>query len=97
MEMRLEELFKYFQEAAEHPGKLKDQYIRQGKKVIACFPYYVPEELIFAAGMVPMGLWGCQGKGILPDVFLFGCSDGDGDGTERNAGRHIRGCLPEHL
>lgn len=76
MEMRLEELFKYFQEAAEHPGKLKDQYIRQGKKVIACFPYYVPEELIFATGMVPMGLWGCKGAPVRAKEYFptFFCS-----------------------
>lgn len=61
MEMKVDELLKNFREAAFHPGKLKRHYLAQGKKVVACFPYYVPEELIAAAGMVPMGLWGCKG------------------------------------
>lgn len=38
------------------------KYKAQGKKAIGCLPYYVPEELVYAAGMVPMGVWGCNGK-----------------------------------
>ena len=38
------------------------KYKGQGKKVIGCLPYYVPEELVYAAGMVPMGIWGSNGK-----------------------------------
>lgn len=76
MEMRLEELFSRFKDAAEHPGKLKERYIERGKKVIACFPYFVPEELIFAAGMVPMGLWGCKGAPVRAKEYFptFFCS-----------------------
>lgn len=38
------------------------KYKAQGKKAIGVLPYYVPEELVYAAGMVPMGVWGCNGK-----------------------------------
>ncbi|MDL2209631.1 2-hydroxyacyl-CoA dehydratase family protein [Desulfovibrio sp. OttesenSCG-928-O18] len=47
-------------EAASHPGKMLQKHLAAGKKVVGCFPLYSPEELVFAAGMVPMGLWGGQ-------------------------------------
>ena len=31
---------------------------RTGRKAIGCFPEYVPAELVYAAGMFPVGLWG---------------------------------------
>ena len=33
---------------------LKD---RTGKKIIGCFPMYVPEEIVHAAGMIPVVIW----------------------------------------
>ncbi|MCL1874964.1 MAG: 2-hydroxyacyl-CoA dehydratase family protein [Synergistaceae bacterium] len=48
------------QEIAANPRKILDGYLAQGKKVVGCFPIYVPEELVHAAGMIPMGLWGGQ-------------------------------------
>ena len=32
----------------------------EGKKVVGCFPIYSGEELVHAAGMIPMGIWGGQ-------------------------------------
>ena len=34
------------------------------KKVIGVLPYYAPVELVVAAGMVPMGIWGSNKKTI---------------------------------
>ncbi len=34
--------------------------MNQGKKVIGCFPLYTPEPLIYAAGMIPFGMWGAE-------------------------------------
>lgn len=48
------------QKTVEEPRKVLDEYLAQGKKVVGCFPVYVPEELVHAAGMIPMGLWGGQ-------------------------------------
>ena len=31
---------------------------RTGRKAVGCFPEYVPSELVYAAGMFPVGLWG---------------------------------------
>ena len=52
----IEILLAQFEEIANNPKKQLEQYISEGKKVIGCYPYYVPEELIYAAGMIPMGL-----------------------------------------
>ena len=43
-----------------------------GKKAIGCFPIYTPEELVYAAGMLPIGMWGGQTMGTLSDRYLQG-------------------------
>jgi bcr-type benzoyl-CoA reductase subunit C len=55
-------LLSQFQEIAAHPGERLKYYLEAGKKVIGCFPYYVPEELVHAADMVPFGVWGGTGN-----------------------------------
>ena len=50
-----------FREAAANPATLLDQHIAAGKRVIGVGPYYVPEELVYAAGAIPFGVWGCIG------------------------------------
>ena len=62
--MSLEKTFKEFQAAAYAPKKLLNEYKAAGKKVIGVLPYYAPEELVYAAGMVPMGIWGSNTKTI---------------------------------
>lgn len=52
----LEEL----QTIAAYPRTMLDRYLRNGKKVVGCFPIYSAEELVHAAGMIPMGIWGGQ-------------------------------------
>ena len=44
--------------ACDAPAARLQHYLGQGKKVVGCFPPYAPEELVHAAGMIPMGLWG---------------------------------------
>ena len=61
---RIEEILKGFELIASNPRKQLDKYLNQGKKAIGCFPYYVPEELVYAAEMVPFGLWGQTGGKI---------------------------------
>ena len=34
----------------------------KGKKAVGVFPYYAPEEIVYAAGVVPFGVWGGQGS-----------------------------------
>ena len=54
-------LLEQFATIAANPKEQLAVCQKRGKKVIACFPYYVPEEIIAAAGMVPFGLWGRRG------------------------------------
>ena len=62
--MSIEVLMKEFQEVACHPNQQLANFKAQGKKVIGVLPYYAPEELVYAAGMVPMGMWGSNNKTI---------------------------------
>ncbi len=62
--MSIETRLNDFKAAAYAPGKLLKQYKAEGKKVIGVLPYYAPEELVYAAGMVPMGIWGTNSKTI---------------------------------
>lgn len=47
-------------EVSHNPRKQLERYQSEGKKVVGCFPPYTPQELVTAAGMVPMGIWGSQ-------------------------------------
>jgi (R)-2-hydroxyisocaproyl-CoA dehydratase beta subunit len=56
----LESLLNTLDTIVANPEVMLKKYLGQGKKVIGCFPIYTPQELVHAAGMVPMGLWGGQ-------------------------------------
>lgn len=56
--MKLNELIAKFDAAANHPKAQMEKYIAEGKKVVGVFPIYTPEEIVHAAGMVPIGMWG---------------------------------------
>ena len=58
---KINELLAGFDAVATNPAAELNKHIEGGKKVIGCFPYYCPEELVTAAGMVPMGIWGAEG------------------------------------
>lgn len=61
--------------ACDDPAGRLRHYISQGKKVVGCFPPYAPEELVHAAGMIPMGLWGGRAELKLSKSYLpaFAC------------------------
>ena len=56
--MTVKELIAKFEYAANNPNALLDEYLKEGKKVIGCFPVYTPREIVHAGGMIPMGTWG---------------------------------------
>ena len=63
-------------EIADRPGRQVKKYKENGGKAVGCFPVYTPEEIIHAAGMLPVGLWGGQtdideAKAYVP---AFACS-----------------------
>ena len=55
---RVNEILEQLDHISQNPKEQLDKFIEEGKKVIGVFPYYVPEELVVACGMVPMGVWG---------------------------------------
>ena len=57
----IKELLEQFKYYAENPRKQLDKYLAEGKKAVGIFPYYAPEEIAYAGGMVPFGVWGGQG------------------------------------
>ena len=62
---------------AANPGAaVRDAMQQTGKKAVGCFPIYAPEELVYAAGMLPVGMWGGNTKGNLSGKYLqsFCCS-----------------------
>lgn len=63
--MGIEALLKEFTDIAAAPGKQLRDFKAAGKKVIGVLPYFAPEELVYAAGMVPLGMWGSNNKNIV--------------------------------
>ncbi len=57
----IQEIFSAFSDVISNPGKVVKEFKKStNSKVIGCFPYYCPEELVHAAGMLPIGCWGGQ-------------------------------------
>lgn len=63
------------QAACDNPRAQLDYYLSRGKKAVGCFAPYTPEELVHAAGMIPMGLWGGKAEASLATSYLpaFAC------------------------
>ena len=62
--MSIEEKLSAFERIAADPKGQLAFYKASGKKAIGVLPYYAPEELVYAAGMVPFGIWGSNNKTI---------------------------------
>ena len=43
-----------------NPRAQMDEVLAKGGKAIGVLPYFCPEELVYAAGMLPFGLWGAE-------------------------------------
>lgn len=54
----IESAFASFRAVSGNPGAVVDEYVAAGKKIVGIGPYYVPEELVYAAGAIPFGIWG---------------------------------------
>lgn len=45
--------------AGQHPEETIQKSLKEtGKPAVGCFPLIVPEEVVYAAGFLPVGLWG---------------------------------------
>ena len=62
--MSVEMMMKELQAIAYSPNAQLAKFKAEGRKVIGVLPYYAPEELVYASGMVPMGMWGSNNKSI---------------------------------
>lgn len=69
----LNETIKKLEERALNPAASIDAIKKEcGKDAVGCFPIYTPEEIVYAAGFVPVGLWGGKTEIKLADKFLQG-------------------------
>jgi bcr-type benzoyl-CoA reductase subunit C len=57
----IEAILDRMSDTAQNPGARLASYLEAGRKAVGVFPYYVPEELAYAAGFIPFGIWGMQG------------------------------------
>lgn len=62
--MSIETIVKEFAAVAADPKAQLKKFKAEGKKCIGVMPYYAPEELVAAAGMMPFGMWGSNDKTI---------------------------------
>ena len=58
------------------PKAQLDAALARGQKAVGVLPYFCPEELIYAAGMLPFGLWGAEMRTTLSGRYFpaFTCS-----------------------
>ena len=72
------ELISQFKAIADDPKKAMDDFKKEtGKGAVGIMPVYCPEEIVHAAGYLPIGMWGAQGKQISKARTLlppFACS-----------------------
>lgn len=59
--MEIREILDKLTHIANNQREQIDKYLAEGKKVVGIFPYYAPEEIAHAGGLVPIGIWGGQG------------------------------------
>ena len=75
--MNYRNVIRELEERALHPREAIAGSMREtGREAIGCFPVYTPEELVYAAGYLPVGMWGGRTELQLADRYLqsFCCS-----------------------
>lgn len=74
---KLESIIEKCIEITRNPQRvIEDYYNETGKKAVGCLPIYTPEEIVHAAGLLPIGIWGGQAELKLARAELpaFACS-----------------------
>jgi benzoyl-CoA reductase/2-hydroxyglutaryl-CoA dehydratase subunit BcrC/BadD/HgdB len=75
--MSLQENISQLVEAARHPRRTVTEAMAQtGQEAAGWLPVYAPEEIIHAAGLLPVSMWGGQTRVQQADAYMqsFGCS-----------------------
>ena len=80
----LQENLERLKYVSNHPEKQLENYLKEGRQVIGTFPYYTPEVIADAAGIIPMGMWGAQTDISQARRYLgaFACPILYGDGLD---------------
>ena len=71
------EIINEFKAIADNPRKAMDDYKKEtGIGAVGIMPVYCPEEIVHAAGYLPIGMWGAQKKQIskAPTPAMLGTS-----------------------
>jgi bcr-type benzoyl-CoA reductase subunit C len=59
--MEIKDIISRLNEAIDHPNRIIKHFKEKtGQKVIGCAPPFTPQELVHAAGMLPVGVWGAN-------------------------------------
>lgn len=73
--MTLIEQIRWFQAVVKEPAaSIKEEKIRTGKNAVGCFLAFCPEEIVYAANLLPVELWGktpvlSEAKKYFPSFF----------------------------
>ncbi|MDR1573796.1 MAG: 2-hydroxyacyl-CoA dehydratase family protein [Clostridiales Family XIII bacterium] len=60
-------------ESGLHPARtIRASLADTGKDAVGCFPIYTPEEIVYAGGFLPVGMWGGRTEITLADAYLQG-------------------------
>ena len=72
----IKEMLAELQGICADPGAQLEAALAQGRKAVGVLPYFCPEELVYAAGMLPFGLWGAEMQTTLSGRYFpaFTCS-----------------------
>lgn len=69
----LKDTIQELENIAKDPGSaVRNAMNATGKKAVGCFPIYTPEEVVYAAGYLPVGMWGGQMTGSRSAKYLQG-------------------------
>jgi len=74
---RIETIISELSSISNNPKKAMEDYKKEtGKGSVGVMPYYAPEEIIHAAGLLPVGIWGAQKSISKARAYLppFACS-----------------------
>ncbi|MBR3554809.1 MAG: 2-hydroxyacyl-CoA dehydratase [Oscillospiraceae bacterium] len=72
----VKEMLAELQGVCKDPRAQLDAALARGKKAVGVLPYFCPEELVYACGMLPFGLWGAEMQTSLSGRYFpaFTCS-----------------------
>ena len=71
--MNAKDLIAALSQAGRTPKETIARSVREsGKAPIGCFPIYLPEEIIYASGLLPVGMWGGQTAMTEVDRYIQG-------------------------